>query len=555
MSEHTPPPSGTLGQLLDTAVERWPDHEAFVWPDRGGHRQTWRQFARQVDQVARGLMALGVESGDRVALWASNVPEWPLVQLATARIGAVLLTINTNFQAEELAYALEQSECQTLVLMPHHRKHDCVRTLFELAPEFQASSPHHSVTCARLPHLHRAVLLAPEAEGAIIAWPDLVARAGSVSPAQYQDRQRTVTPDSIATMQYTSGTTGMPKGAMLTHRNILIDSYWVGVRQRLSERDRMALPVPLFHCAGCVMGTLTVMHFGAALLVMESFHPLTLLQAVQDEHCTAINGVPTMYMAMLHHERFDEFDVSSLRTGNIGASICPQSLMEQVMTRLHMPQITTCYGLTEASPIITQTRIDDPPQRRLDSVGQPLPGAEIRIVEPESGQVLPPHKAGEVVCRGFGVMAGYYNMPEATALALDSDGWLHTGDLGYVDEEGFLFITGRIKDVIIRGGENIAPREVEDLLRHMDGVLDVQVVGVPSEFYGEEVAAFFMVRDGVTVTPITVEAFCRDHLSWHKIPRYITTIKAWPLTSSGKIKKFRLREMAAELFAGQTTRG
>ncbi|MFC4679118.1 AMP-binding protein [Desulfovibrio legallii] len=533
----------TLGQILDHTVARYPDNEAVVYADRS-YRQTWREFGEMVDRFAKGLMALGVEKGEKVAVWATNVPYWVALQFATAKIGAVLITVNTNYREHELRYLLTQSECENVFLIDSLRDHDYLETFYRIAPELRFQS-HDSFVCKNLPHLKRVFFLGAEKHRGMYSVPEVLALADMVDDADYLARQASLDPWDAINMQYTSGTTGFPRGVMLTHVGVGLNGYWIGKHQNFGPNDRVCLPVPLFHCFGCVLGVSACVNHGATMVILESFNALKVLAAVDSEHCTALYGVPTMFLAELEHKLFKRFDVSHLRTGIMAGSVCPEPLMRRVVEDMNMKEITICYGLTEGSPVMTQSDIHDPLPLRCETVGCAMPGIEVRVGDPQTCEELPRGQVGEILCRGYNVMKGYYNMPEATAAAISPEGWLHSGDLGVMDENGYLRVTGRIKDMIIRGGENVYPREVEEYLLSMPGVLDVQVVAVPSRKYGEEVGAFVIPRPGVDIRPEDVRDFCRGKIAWFKIPKYVEIITGFPLTASGKIQKYKLREMAA----------
>lgn len=537
----------TLGQILEQTVARYPDNLALIYPEHG-LRQTWREFSDEVDRVARGLMALGVERGEKVAVWATNVPYWITLMFATARIGAVLLTINTNYMQSEVEYVLKQSDAENVCIIDGFRDTDYVSIIYELVPELREAGDD-SLHSARLPKLKRVFFLGSEKHHGIHSIDEVMALASRVSDEEYAARQASLSCHDIVNMQYTSGTTGFPKGVMLTHANIGTNGYWIGACQNLGPADRVCIPVPLFHCFGCVLGVMACVNHGATMVVIERFDAVQVMMAIEKERCTACYGVPTMFISMLEHPLFDKFDFSSLRTGIMAGSPCPVKTMMQCVEQMNMRELTICYGLTEGSPVITQTRYDEPDlMRKCSTVGKPLPGIEVKIVNPETGQECPIGQPGEVCCRGYNVMKGYYNMPEETALAIDADGWLHTGDIGVMDGQGYLAITGRLKDMIIRGGENIYPKEIEDFIHHMPGIRDVQVVGVPSKKYGEDTGAFIILQPGVNITAEDVQDFCRGKIAWFKIPKYIHFIDQYPLTASGKIQKYKLRELAAQLW-------
>ncbi len=531
----------TLGQILDESVRNNPDNEAVIYVDRD-FRLTWREFSDLVDRLGKGLMALGIRKGEKVAVWATNVPYWVALQFATARIGAILLTVNTYYKISELAYLLGQSETENIFIMDGFKDTDYVQTIYELVPELKTQE-RGFLRSSRFPHLKRVFFLGHEKHRGMYTIPELLTMSGLVSAEEYLARQALVDVHDVVNMQYTSGTTGFPKGVMLTHYNIGNNGYWIGKNQRLGPRDRVCLPVPLFHCFGCVLGVLAAVNHGSTLVILESFDPVQVMAAVEQEKCTALYGVPTMFITILEHKLFHKFDFSSLRTGIMAGSPCPVRVMEEVMERMNMREITICYGLTEASPVLTQTRTDDDVRRRVETVGRAMPEIDVKIIDPESRKPLPPGVQGEVCCRGYNVMKGYYNMPEASAEAIDSDGWLRSGDLGILDADGYLSITGRCKDMIIRGGENIYPREIEEFLYKMEGVLDVQVVGVASKKYGEEVCAFVILKEGYDYAPEDVMDFCRGRLS-----RYVAFVDSYPLTASGKVQKYKLREKDARLF-------
>ncbi len=534
----------TLGQILDETVARFPHQDALIYADRG-YRQTWREFADTVDAFAKGLMALGVSKGEKVAVWATNVPYWVTLQFATAKIGAILITVNTNYREHELRYLLNHSECENIFLIDTLRDHAFVDTLYAIAPELRRQG-RSQLRCAALPHLKRVCYLGAEKFRGMYSVPEILGMAVMVSDDDYRARQAELDPWDVINMQYTSGTTGFPKGVMLTHVGVGLNGYWIGRNMGFTEKDRLCLCVPLFHCFGCVLGVMACVNHGACMVIVEKFNPLAVLAAVDSERCTALHGVPTMFLAELEHKLFKRFDVSSLRTGIMAGSTCPEPLMRRVVEEMNMKDITICYGLTEGSPVMTQSDVDDPLPLRCETVGCAMPGIEVRVAAPETCEELPRGQVGEILCRGYNVMKGYYKMPEETARTISPDGWLHSGDLGIMDEAGYVRVTGRIKDMIIRGGENVYPREVEEFLMGMPDVMDVQVVGVPSRKYGEEVAAFIIPRKGAAIAPEDVRAFCRGQIAWYKIPRHIAVVDAFPLTASGKIQKFRLREMAAE---------
>ncbi len=536
----------TLGQILDETVKKYPDNEAIVYVDRD-FRLTYRQFADVVDEMAKGLMALGIKKGEKVAIWATNIPYWVTLQFATAKIGAILLTVNTSYKKAELSYLLEQSETKNLFLIDGFQDTDYVNTIYELVPELKTQQ-RGSISSKKYPHLKRVCFLGQEKHRGMYSIPEIRGLNPIVSDEEYQARQASLNPHDVVNMQYTSGTTGFPKGVMLSHYNIGNNGFWIGENQNFSEKDRLCLPVPLFHCFGCVLGVLAAVTHGTAMVILEGFDPLLVMASVEQEGCTALYGVPTMFIALLENPLFSKFDFSTLRTGIMAGSNCPVEIMKQVIEKMNMSEITICYGLTEGSPVMTYTRIHDELQKRVETVGQALPHIEVKIIDPETGEALPPNTQGEVCCRGYNVMKGYYNNPDATAEAVDKDQWLHSGDLGILDPDGFLSITGRHKDMIIRGGENIYPKEIEEFLYRMEGIQDIQVAAVPSEKYGEEVGAFIILKKESDIEESDIKDFCRGNISRHKIPRYISFVEGYPMTASGKIQKYKLTEMSETIW-------
>ncbi|AGE22146.1 acyl-CoA synthetase [Geobacillus sp. GHH01] len=534
----------TVGKLLEERARQYADREAVVYADRG-LRLTYRQFNDYCRLVARGLMRLGIEKGEHVAIWATNVPEWIACQFATGKMGAVLVTVNTNYRAAELEYLLRQSDSTTLFLIEQYRDSSYIDILYEIVPELRTSAPGQ-LQSKRLPKLKNVIFLGDKRHPGMFTWNDILAMAHDVSEEELDERMESLDPHDVINMQYTSGTTGFPKGVMLTNYNIVNNAHQVAQCMGLGEGDRLCIPVPFFHCFGCVMSTLACVTVGATMVPVVEFHPKRVLETVEAERCTALHGVPTMFIAELNDPDFAKYDLSSLRTGIMAGSPCPVEVMKAVIEKMGMKDITIAYGQTEASPVITQTRTDDPLELRVETVGRALPGVEVKIVEPGTNKEVPRGVQGELCTRGYHVMKGYYNNPEATNEAIDQDGWLHTGDLATMDENGYCRITGRLKDMIIRGGENIYPREIEEFLYKHPKILDVQVVGVPDEVYGEEVMAWIILKDGETATAEEIREFCRGNISRHKIPRYIEFTDSYPMTASGKIQKFKLREMAKQ---------
>jgi fatty-acyl-CoA synthase len=543
------PVSITIGDLMDQTTAKFPDKEAVVYPELG-LRLTFSEFQALCNQVAKGLMALGIQPGEHIAIWATNVPEWVTTQFASAKMGAVLVTVNTSYRVHELEYLLRQSDSTTLLLIDSFRGASYLDMIYEICPELRECEPG-KLQAKRLPRLRNVIFIGDEAQPGMFTWADVLALGAEVPDEELVRVQSSLHADDVINMQYTSGTTGFPKGVMLSHKNIVNNAINVAACQNITEKDRICIPVPFFHCFGCVMGTLASVATGATMVPLVSFEPLRVLQAVQNEKCTALYGVPTMFIAELNHPDFDTFDVSSLRTGIMAGSPCPVEVMKKVVDVMGIREITIAYGQTESSPVITQTRPNDTIEQRVSTVGRVLPHVEVKIVDPATGEELPPGEQGELCTRGVHVMKGYYNMPEQTAKAIDNEGWLHTGDLAMVDENGYYRITGRLKDMIIRGGENIYPREIEEFLYQHDKILDVQVVGVPDELYGEQILACIKVKEGETLTEEEVKEFCRGKIARYKIPHYIQFVNEYPMTASGKIQKFRLREQAIKAFGLQ----
>jgi fatty-acyl-CoA synthase len=469
------------------------------------------------------------------------------LQFATAKIGAVLLTVNTHYRSHELEYLLQHSETENLFIIGQYRDHDYLTTTYDLVPELRTQE-RGQLSTDKFPHLKRVFYLGHQKHRGMYSIPELQAMAAMVTDEQYAERQAELDPHDVVNMQYTSGTTGFPKGVQLTHYNIVNNGYWIGANQKFTAGDRLCLTVPLFHCFGCVLGVMAAVNHGVTMVILEDFVPLEVMAAIDQERCTAVYGVPTMYIAILDHPLFTRFDYSSLRTGIMAGSPCPVEVMKRVIDKMNMREITICYGLTESSPVMSQTVVGDSLKHMTETVGRAMPEVEVRVVDPETGEECPPGVVGEVCCRGYLVMKGYYNNEAATKSAIDKDGWLHSGDLGVMDEDGYLTITGRLKDMIIRGGENIYPREIEEFLYSMDGVLDVQVAGVPSKKFGEECGAFVIRKGDADIEAEDVIDYCRGKISRYKIPKYVTFVDAYPMTASGKIQKYKLRDMAAELW-------
>jgi fatty-acyl-CoA synthase len=527
----------TVGGLLSRLADALPDRDALVY-DHPDARWTFRSLNHEARLIARGLAARGVKPGDRVAVWATNVPEWIILQFALAKIGAILVTVNTALRAHEIEYLLRQSETSTLVTIAGFRGVDYLDELRSIGVIGGPSAAREE----RLPHLSRVIFIGRGCPGDLIPYEELRSAAADVPSHDLDALEAAVGIDQVINMQYTSGTTGFPKGVMLSSRNIVNNGYWLAEGLGLTPDDRLCLCVPLFHCFGCVIGVLGAFTHGACLCAVESFDPLRVLETIERERCTTLYGVPTMFLAELEHPEFHRFDLTSLRTGVMAGALCPEPLMRKVIDRMHLPEMTIAYGLTETSPGVTQTPRDASIDERTQTVGRVLPEVEVRIVDLATGEDVAPGECGELWARGYVVMKGYYNMPDQTAAAITPDGWLRSGDQASVDADGRVRITGRIKDVIIRGGENVAPKEVEDVLRQHPAVLDVSVYGISSEFFGEEVAAAVRLHADRPADVQDLIAFCEARLARFKVPRHVRFVQTFPMTASGKIQKFRLRE-------------
>ena len=515
----------TIGEALRRAVERFGDREALVSVHQG-LRYTYRQLWEETSAVARGLLVRGVKRGDRVGIWSPNRAEWAILQFAAARLGVVLVNVNPAYRTHELEYALQQSGISTLVLARRFRQTDYLAMLQEVR--------------SRCPDLKAAIVLDED-------WAELKAEAVRLAEAELQAHERELQFDDPINVQYTSGTTGFPKGATLSHHNILNNGYFVGQLCRYTEADRICIPVPLYHCFGMVMGNLAAITHGACMVYpAESFDPAAVMRAVQAERCTSLYGVPTMFIAELDHPEFSSFDVSSLRTGIMAGSPCPVEVMRRVQKEMHMPEVTICYGMTETSPVSTQSRTDDPLEKRVATVGQIHPHVEVKIVDPTTGRIVPRGAPGELCTRGYSVMLGYWGDPKATRAAVDEGRWMHTGDLATMDADGYVNIVGRIKDMVLRGGENVFPREVEEFLYTVPGVADVQVIGVPDAKYGEELMAWVKLRPGAALTGEEIRAFCKGKIATYKIPRHYKFVDGFPMTVTGKIQKYKMREQAIQ---------
>ena len=538
----------TLGDWLEHWAQVSPDREYIVYSDRD-LRFTWKQFNERVDDMARGLIAIGVTKGTHVGLWAQNVPDWLTFLYACAKIGAVCITVNTNYKQNELEYLCKDSDMHTLCLTDGTWESNYVDMAYTMLPELRECQRGH-LESKRFPKLKNVVYIGQEKYRGMYNTAEILLLGENTDDDEFLRLRKSVTCHDVVNMQYTSGTTGFPNGVMLTHYNIANDGFLTGEHMKFTQDDKLCVCVPLFHCFGVVLATMNCLTHGCTEVVVERFDPLVTLASVHKERCTALYGVPTMFIAELNHPMFDMFDLSCLRTGIMAGSLCPIELMRKVEEKMYL-HVTSVYGLTESSPGMSQTRIDDPDEVRYTTVGRDYEFVDVKVLDPETNKEVPVGVQGEMCCKGFNVMKGYYKNPQATAEVIDENGYLHSGDLGIMDENGNYRITGRIKDMIIRGGENIYPREIEEFLYHLPGVRDVQVAGVPSKKYGEEVGAFIILDEGAKLTEEEVRDWCRGKIARYKIPKYVFFVKEYPLTGSGKIQKFKLRELSLKLCAEQ----
>ncbi len=534
----------TIAQVISETAARYPLVDALIHPDFGVHLN-YQEFYTQCRKVAKGLMALGVKRGDHISVWTTNIPEWIYLQFGLGMVGGVLVTVNTNYQSHELEYILKQSDSSALFVMEAYRDVNFYETVRRVVPQLDTAKPEE-VNCENLPLLKKVVYIGKrENTPGMLRFEEMLARGESISDAQLDERIKSLDENDVINMQYTSGTTGFPKGVMLTHHNIVNNGRMVGDVMGMTEKDKLLIQVPLFHCFGCVMSTMNCVYHGSTMVVLEFFDPLKALSAIADQRCTAINGVPTMFVAILNHPDFDHFDLTSLRTGIMAGAPCPIETMNQVREKMHCEEIVIAFGQTECAPVMTMTRRDDPVALRVSTVGRLLPDIEGKIIDPETGKDLPPGVQGEIVTRSSCVMKGYYKMPQATEEAIDKEGWLHTGDLGEVDKNGYFKVTGRIKDMIIRGGENIYPREIEEFLYTHPKVVNVQVIGIPDAKYGEQVLAAIQLKNGHKGSPEEFVEFCKGKIARHKIPKYWEFVDSYPMTASGKIQKYKMKETFA----------
>jgi fatty-acyl-CoA synthase len=534
----------TLGEMIEKWAYKTPDNDFMIYPDRN-LRFTYGEFNNRVDALAKGLLFIGIKPGDKVGIWAKNVPDWLTIMFATAKTGAVLVTINTSYKLSEIEYLLKNADINTLCLVDGFRDSDYVNMIFNLVPELK-EQPRGELYSEKFPELKNVVFIGQQKHRGMYNTAELILLGNHVDDLDLESVKENLHCHDVINMQYTSGTTGFPKGVMLSHHNILNNGYAAGQCMKFTADDKLLVCVPLFHCFGCVLAVCAIISHGATMVFTEDFDPVMVMASVQKEKCTALYGVPTMFISELNHPMFDMFDLSSLRTGIMAGALCPIETMNEVMTKMHMKDIIIVYGLTESSPGMTATRSHNSAEVRATTVGFEFPNVDVKIVNHETGEPCLPGEQGEICCRGYNVMKGYYNNPEATEKAIDKDGWLHSGDLAVKTEDGFYKITGRIKDMIIRGGENIYPREIENYLYRLPQIETVEVASVPSPKYGEAVGAFIKLKSGQKITEEEIFDFCRGNIARFKIPKYIFFVDNFPMTASGKIQKYKLSQLAVQ---------
>jgi fatty-acyl-CoA synthase len=533
----------TVGDLIKKNAEEYPDRLCVKFPNTG-YERTWKEFDEETTRVAKGFLKMGIKKGDHIAIWANNCPEWMITFFASAKIGAVLVTVNTSYKIFELEYLLRQSDTKCLVMIESLKDSNYYNIINQLCPSLKDSEPGQ-LNEPMLPYLKDIVFIGEDQRPGMYRFSDLYDMGGEVPDKEYEEINSSLDVHEVVNMQYTSGTTGFPKGVMLTHFNIVNNGKCIGDRMKFTKDDKLCIPVPFFHCFGMVLAIMASVTHATSMVPLD-FSPLKVMNAIMKEGCTAVHGVPTMFIAMLEHPEFNNYSFPKLRTGIMAGSPCPVKVMQDVVDIMGAKEITIVYGQTESSPGCTQTTTDDSIERRVSTVGKVFPHVEAKIIDPETGKECPPNVPGEFCTRGYHVMKGYYKMPEATSQVIDKDGWLHTGDLATVDEHGYFKITGRIKDMIIRGGENIYPKEIEEFLYSHPKVKDVQVIGVPSKDYGEEIMAWIILKEGETSTEQEMKDFVRSNMARHKTPSYVKFADSFPMTASGKIQKFKMREMAIE---------
>jgi len=530
----------TIGDLFDRVAARFSGREALVVRHQN-IRWTWSEYHGEVEKLAKGLLALGIGQGDRVGIWAPNCHEWCLTQFATAKIGAILVCINPAYRVFELEYALNKSGCRAIIAAEKFKSSHYLEMLQRLAPELDSCAPGR-LESRTLPQLEIVTRMGMESTPGMYNFGNVCRMGGEAEATRLKEIQSSLSAQDVINIQFTSGTTGNPKGASLTHFNILNNANQVAAGMKLTEQDRLCIPVPMYHCFGMVLGKLACVTRGAAAIFpADAFEPLAVLETVEEERCTALHGVPTMFIAELEHPDFDRFDLSTLRTGIMAGAPCPVEVMKNVISRMHMSEVLIAYGQTECSPVNHMTLADDPLEKRVETVGRAGPHLEVKILD-EEGHVVPVGDKGDICTRGYAVMEGYWNEPERTAETVDTEGWLHSGDLGVMDEDGYVQVVGRLKDMIIRGGENIYPREIEEFLFTHPKIQDAKVVGISDEKYGEEVCVWIKLKGGEVLTEDEIRAFCKDHIAYFKVPRYIRLVDDFPMTVTGKVQKFRMRE-------------
>ncbi|MCK5880174.1 MAG: AMP-binding protein, partial [Holophagae bacterium] len=535
----------TLGEMLDRVAARYPESDAVVSVHQD-IRWTYKEFSGRVDHAARALMAMGVSKGDRVGIWAMNYAEWILIQFATAKMGAIMVNLNPAYRTHEFEYAMRQAEIHTLFVQKRFKTSDYMKMFQAVVPE-AAGSSKGGIRSEHFPFLRNVVFMGEEQFDAVFSWSEFWDKAELISADELREAEYSLDFDDPINIQYTSGTTGYPKGVILTHHGLINNGYIIGEGMKFSEEDRLCIPVPFFHCFGMVLANIAcITHGWAMVLPFPSFNAKAVLEAVQREKCTALHGVPTMFIAELAHSGFDTYDLSSLRTGIMAGSPCPVEVMKEVSKRMHMNEIVIVYGQTETSPGVTMTTTDDPLERRVSTVGRPFPHCEIKIIDPVNNRILPRGDTGEICARGYMVMKGYYNNPSATSQTLDENGWNHTGDLGVMDNEDYLRIVGRTRDVVIRGGENIYPREIEEFFHQQPEIADAYIIGVPDKKYGEELMLWVKLAEGINKGEVKIREMCRGKIAHYKIPRYVKFTDSFPMTISGKIQKFKMRQISVK---------
>jgi fatty-acyl-CoA synthase len=535
----------TIGDMFDAMARKFPNNDALIVRDQG-IRLTYKELQRKVYQLAKAFIELGLRKGDRIGIWSPNNHEWCVTQFATSKIGIILVNINPAYRLHELEYVLKQSGCAAIIIAPEFKSSNYTQMIYDLCPELSEAKPGH-LTSKDIPKLKTVIRIGDEASPGMFSWTEVTQLGVHISDEELSKFQNDLEFDDPINIQYTSGTTGFPKGATLSHHNILNNGYYVAELQNITDKDRICIPVPLYHCFGMVMGNLGCITHGATMVYpSEAFDPLNVLETVQQERCTALYGVPTMFIAELDHPDFDRYDLSSLRTGIMAGSPCPIEVMKKVNTLMNMKEVQICYGMTETSPVSTQTRADSPLEKRVGTVGLVHPHIEIKIVDPVTKKTVPIGESGELCTRGYSVMLGYWANEDATRLAIDKAGWMHTGDIAKMDEDGYLNIVGRIKDMVIRGGENVYPREIEEFLYQHPMISDVQVIGVPDEKYGEEIMAWVKIKPDCSLSYEQIKEFCKGKIAHYKIPKYIKFTDEFPMTVTGKIQKFIMRQQSIE---------